>query len=82
MDDQKDPPKRRILRASEIGQYSYCAQAWWRSSVLGISSSNIEALARGEAHHQVHGRGVQLAGLLRWAALALAILAIVVFLLS
>ncbi len=73
--------KFRVIRASEIGQYAYCAHAWWLNSVMGVPSQNINDLARGDAHHQTHGRRVQTAGLLRWLALALLLLAVVVFLL-
>ena len=71
--------KTRILRASEIGQYAYCARAWWLGSVMGIPSHNTSALARGDAHHHTHGRQVQSASWLRWLALALLLLAMVVF---
>ncbi len=73
--------KFRVIRASEIGQYAYCAHAWWLNRVLGIASQNVSQLAHGDAHHQAHGRRVQSASLLRGLALALLLLAAVVFLL-
>ena len=78
----ENPAPRRIIRASEIGQYRYCSRAWWLGSVLGIASTNTRELAAGEHHHQQHGRTVWLSSTLRWAALALLILATVIFILS
>jgi hypothetical protein len=69
---------RRIIRASEIGQYKFCARAWWLGSVMGVPSTNTRELARGEAVHQKHGRAVWAAGTLRVLALALVILAILI----
>lgn len=71
---------RRIIRASEIGQYRYCSRAWWLGSILGVSSSNTRELAAGEQHHQQHGRTVWLSSTLRWVALGLLILAAILIL--
>ncbi|MEO6062812.1 MAG: hypothetical protein ABIQ99_12815 [Thermoflexales bacterium] len=71
------PPQRRIIRASELGQYAYCARAWWLQRVAGVAPTNNQDLAAGTAAHQQHGRLVWLAGALRWAAVALIALAIV-----
>ena len=79
---KKPTPTQRIIRASEIGQYKYCAHAWWLSSVLGVPSNNTRELAHGEAHHQTHGRQVQTASVLRWVALVVLLLAIAITLLS
>ncbi|MCL4505589.1 MAG: hypothetical protein M1434_06065 [Chloroflexi bacterium] len=73
---------QRVIRASEIGQYQYCARAWWLSSVKGVSSANIQELTQGEAAHRRHGRRVWAAGFLRTLAIVLAILAIAVILLA
>ena len=64
----------RVIRASELAQYAYCAKAWWLGSVQGVASSNTRELARGERAHRAHGRRVWLAGALRIAA-AIVILA-------
>ena len=79
---QKPTPNQRVIRASEIGQYKYCARAWWLGSVLGVPSSNTRELAHGEEHHQTHGRQVQTAGLLRWVALVVLLLAVIIAALS
>ena len=71
-----------MIRASELGQYTYCAKAWWLGSVAGVASTNTEALARGTAAHAAHGRAVWLSGALRWAALGLVVVALIMWLLS
>jgi CRISPR/Cas system-associated exonuclease Cas4 (RecB family) len=53
--DQRD----RVIRASEIGQYVYCAQAWWLGSVEGLPSSRQQEMAAGDVAHRRHGRGVK-----------------------
>ncbi len=52
-------PHDRVIRASEIGQYAYCAHAWWLGSIEGAPSAHQEALEAGEAAHRRHGAGVQ-----------------------
>lgn len=68
----------QVIRASELGQYAYCARAWWLGRVLGYRSANLEGMAAGEAAHIRHGRKVVgYHRLQRWAyaLLALALLA-------
>lgn len=67
---------RRIIRASEIGQYAYCARAWWLSNIKGVPSANTRELAQGEVLHQRHGRLIWTAGALRLAAILLVAVAI------
>lgn len=65
----------RYLKASEVGQYAYCARAWWLGSVLGLPSARQNDLAAGVAAHRAHGRRVRRAGRLTaaaWLLLALA----------
>jgi hypothetical protein len=52
-------PQRRVIRASEVGQYAYCAQAWWLGSVEGHPSAHREALRDGTRTHRRHGRRVR-----------------------
>lgn len=69
---------REVIRASELGEYAYCARAWWLGRVLGYRPSNLEGLAAGEEAHVRHGRQVlSYRRFLRWAyvSLALALLA-------
>lgn len=53
-----DSGKSRVLKASEIGSYAYCARGWWLSSVLGYPSAHREQMAMGEEEHLGHGRAV------------------------
>jgi len=72
-----------VIRASELGQYAYCARAWWLGRVLGYRSANLERMAAGEAAHVRHGRKVVSSRRLqRWAyvLLVLALLAGTLFL--
>ena len=73
----------QVIRASELGQYAYCARAWWLGRVLGYRPANLERLAAGEAAHVQHGRKlISSRRLQRWAyvSLALAVLAGALFL--
>ena len=65
----------RVIRASEFGQYNYCARAWWLGSIMGYAPTNTRDLERGNAAHARHGRQVWMAGALRVAAIVLAVLA-------
>jgi hypothetical protein len=76
---------RRTVRASEIGQYAYCAHAWWLGSVEELPSGHWREMAAGEATHLRHGRGVRRSlGLARlaYAVLLLAVVVGVVWLVS
>ena len=67
---QQDP----IVRASEIGQYAYCARAWWFARVKGYRSANLAAMRQGTVRHGAHGRAVEGYHFLRRLAVALIIL--------
>jgi hypothetical protein len=64
-----------IIRASEIGQYAFCARAWWYSRVKGYASENVVELQKGVIQHHHHGRQVQVYHRLRWIGLGLLLLA-------
>lgn len=64
-----------IIRASEIGQYVFCARAWWLSRVLGYRSTNLSAMSHGLSEHRAHGRAVRGVHRLRVIGLALVLLA-------
>lgn len=68
----------RIIRAGEIGQYVFCARAWWLGSVEGHPSANRQELAAGEMAHTRHGRKVRTALVLRRLAYGVLGLAVVV----
>ena len=67
----------RILRASELGQYSFCAKAWWLGSVEGAPSANVREMDAGASAHEQHGQTVQLAAWLSRAGLVCVALGIV-----
>jgi hypothetical protein len=72
----------RIIRASEIGQYDFCAKAWWLGSIEGVQPSNIRQLQAGTAAHEEHGRQVRRAGQMQVAAFMLVGLGVIILLLS
>ena len=81
---QRDESARagRIIRASELAQYRYCARAWWLQSVKGVQPANTRDLAQGEAAHRRHGQTVWLAGALRWVAIGLVVVAALLVILA
>ncbi len=69
---------RRLIRASEIGQYAFCARAWWLSQVQKQASSHAQEMAAGDQAHAIHGGWVHDAEQLRWMAGAFFVLALIV----
>ena len=67
----------RIIRASEIGQYDYCARAWWLGSVEGVPPSNVRELQAGTAAHEQHGRQVNRAARVQQIAIGLLVLGVI-----
>lgn len=65
------PPKMPLIRASEVGQYAYCARAWWLGQVKGVPSAHEREMAAGKSLHLKHGRAVAAARC--WRALAWAL---------
>jgi CRISPR/Cas system-associated exonuclease Cas4 (RecB family) len=65
-----------VIRASEIGEYVYCARAWWLRREQGVATRNTAALRRGQETHDRHGRAVASAQRQRRLALILAALAL------
>jgi hypothetical protein len=64
--------RRRVIRASEVGSYTYCAHAWWLNAIAGIRSQKTQRLHAGRATHERHGRQVVIStALLRLAYLLL-----------
>ena len=60
-----------IIRASEIGQYAFCARAWWYGRVKGYRPENLAAMRAGAERHAAHGRTVAGYHRLRWLAVGL-----------
>jgi hypothetical protein len=75
----------RVIRASELGEYSYCSRAWWYRHVLKIAPPGAESASRLEAGieaHARHGRAVALSSALRTASIALALLGLLALVLA
>lgn len=66
-----------LVRASELGQYAFCARAWWFARVQGYPPENVAALRLGTTRHRLHGRRVEGYHLLRRVALLFLLLAVV-----
>ncbi len=66
------PNRLPLIRASELGQYSFCQRAWWLNTVKNLASTNQAALARGKQAHSRHARKVQSA--LYWRRIGLFLL--------
>jgi hypothetical protein len=66
----------KLIRASEIASYLYCARAWWYQSQGQQSENQMEIAGGNEFHHQ-HGQQVWTARLLRFAGWGLMLLAII-----
>jgi hypothetical protein len=71
--------RRDLVRASGMGEYVYCARAWWLRREGVSPTRGGEARAAGTRWHEGHGRTVARAkrlrlasALLAYAALALA----------
>lgn len=45
-----------VIRASEVGEYAFCARSWWLRRVRGLRPANVEELTGGVEAHQRHGR--------------------------
>jgi hypothetical protein len=71
------PPgeQERVIRASEVGAYAYCAHAWWLGGVEGVRSQNRPHLRAGRAAHERHGRQVLIGAFLTRLAYLLLLLA-------
>lgn len=54
----------KTIRASEIGEYVYCARAWWLRRELGLEPAARERRDLGTALHARHGRTVAFSGVL------------------
>jgi hypothetical protein len=72
------PPRddhSRIIRASEVGEFVYCAHAWWLGSVEGKRPDDTGRLEAGSAAHEHHGRRVIASAVLTRLAYLLLLLA-------
>ena len=65
----------KVIRASEVGSYLFCARAWWYHR-NGVASSNQAEMTGGTELHRQHGRTVIVSGLTRTLALILLLVAL------
>lgn len=49
---------RSLVRASELGAWTYCQRAWWLAQVRGVEHRHPQVLQRGDLAHQAHGAQV------------------------
>lgn len=54
-------PKSRRVTASQVGQYAFCARAWWLGSVENCEPVYLDRLDDGRVAHERHGWSVALA---------------------
>ena len=71
-----------VIRASEVGEYVYCARAWWLRRVAGLEPAGSERRELGTAMHRRHGRAVAGSRALVALGVALALVAALLILLS
>jgi hypothetical protein len=72
----------RIIRASEVGQYVYCAHAWWLARVENLPSAHLGAIETGKEVHRRHGRAVRMSLTLRRLGYTLLISALVLVIMT
>ena len=72
---------RSLVRASDIGAWTFCNRAWWLSVVKDAAHANPAVLTRGTASHESHGRSVVRASRLRRLGLVLVLLGMLTILL-
>jgi hypothetical protein len=65
----------RVIRASEVGAYAYCARAWWLGSVKGLQPDDVGRLHVGRVTHEKHGQHVFLSTALTRLSYLLLVLA-------
>ena len=53
------PRDRTLVRASDLGSWSFCNRAWWLARVQGVEHRNPAVLARGKDHHAAVGATVR-----------------------
>lgn len=58
----------QMIRASEVGEYIYCARAWWLRRVAGETPTGQERREYGTLLHARHSRSIALSVLLLWVA--------------
>jgi hypothetical protein len=63
-----------LIRASELGEYRFCARAWWR--VAGLEPAYQERRDAGAEAHARHGRRARASSTLLVVGIALVLIAV------
>jgi CRISPR/Cas system-associated exonuclease Cas4 (RecB family) len=71
-----------IIRASEVGEYVYCARAWWLRRVAGMQPAEQARRDKGMTLHWRHGQAVRYSRMLLVLAGALLLVALILLLVS
>lgn len=50
---------RSLVRASDLGSWTFCHRAWWLREVKGVQHANPAVLMQGQEAHRAHGRQVR-----------------------
>ncbi len=72
----------RVIRASEIGEYVFCARAWWLRRVAGLEPAGHQRRVQGIRQHRRHGQMVGASRILLILAALLLLLAFLALLLA
>ncbi len=64
-----------LIRASEVGEYLYCARSWWLRRVIGLVPEGAAQRELGVRRHRQHGQAVAASGTLIVVGLALLVAA-------
>lgn len=72
----------KTIRASEVGEYVYCARAWWLRRALGLEPAGQARRDWGTTLHARHGRAVVASGALLALGAMLLVVAVVLILFS
>jgi hypothetical protein len=81
-------PRTRRVTASQVGQYAFCARAWWLGTVEKREPAHRARLDAGQVMHERHGWTIALAragtrlALILVGAAALALAAWVILILT
>lgn len=72
----------QIIRASEMGEYVYCARAWWLRRVAGLEPAGYARREYGTVLHRRHGQAVVGSRMLLLLGVLLAALALALIILG
>ena len=64
-------PRTRRVTASQVGQYAFCARAWWLATIEKREPVHQARLDAGQTAHERHGWDVTLARTSKRLALVL-----------